>query len=83
MLGAVARAAEAILRACPEVVILATSREPLRAEGENLQRLQPLSMPPPGQPIGAAELDAQLKAVHAEKVRVEDEWLAATELAES
>ena len=30
----------------------------------------------------AAELDAQLKAVHAEKVQVEDEWLAATELAE-
>jgi len=30
----------------------------------------------------AAELDAQLKAVHAEKVQVEDEWLAATELAD-
>ncbi len=30
----------------------------------------------------AAELDAQLRAVHAEKVQVEDEWLAATELAE-
>jgi ATP-binding cassette subfamily F protein uup len=30
----------------------------------------------------AAELDAQLKAVHAEKAQVEDEWLAATELAD-
>src|SRR5918993_4214408 len=30
----------------------------------------------------AAELDAQLKAVHAEKEQVEDDWLAATELAE-
>ncbi|WP_158639265.1 ATP-binding protein [Elioraea rosea] len=58
MLGTVARAAEAILRACPKIVILVTSREPLRAEGENLHRLQPLSMPPPGQPIPAAELDA-------------------------
>ena len=30
----------------------------------------------------AAELDARLKTVHAEKVQVEDEWLAATERAE-
>ncbi len=30
----------------------------------------------------AAELDAQLKAVHAEKEQVENEWLAAAELAE-
>jgi ATP-binding cassette subfamily F protein uup len=30
----------------------------------------------------AAELDAQLKAVHAEKEQVEEEWLAASELAE-
>src|SRR3954465_14738613 len=30
----------------------------------------------------AAELDAQLKAVHAEKIQVEEEWLVASELAE-
>jgi ATP-binding cassette subfamily F protein uup len=30
----------------------------------------------------AAELDAQLKAVHAEKEQVEEEWLVASELAE-
>jgi ATP-binding cassette subfamily F protein uup len=30
----------------------------------------------------AAELDAQLKAVHAEKEQVENDWLAATEIAE-
>ena len=30
----------------------------------------------------AAALDAELKAVHAEKEQVEDEWLAASELAE-
>jgi ATP-binding cassette subfamily F protein uup len=29
-----------------------------------------------------AELDAQLRAVHAEKEQVEEEWLAAAELAE-
>ena len=42
MLRAAADAAEAILRGCPGIVILATSREPLRAEGERLHRLQPL-----------------------------------------
>ena len=30
----------------------------------------------------AAELDAQLKAVHAEKEQVEEEWLVASELTE-
>jgi ATP-binding cassette subfamily F protein uup len=30
----------------------------------------------------AAELDAQLKTVHAEKEQVEEEWLLASELAE-
>jgi predicted ATPase len=44
--GAVAEATEAILRACPDVAILATSREPLRAEGESLHRLRPLQMAP-------------------------------------
>jgi ATP-binding cassette subfamily F protein uup len=30
----------------------------------------------------AAALDAELKAVHAEKEQVENDWLAATEIAE-
>ncbi len=30
----------------------------------------------------AAALDAELKAVHAEKEQVEDDWFAATELAD-
>ncbi|MGX9964444.1 ATP-binding protein [Roseomonas sp. F4] len=42
LLRAAADAAEAILRSCPGIAILATSREPLRAEGERLHRLQPL-----------------------------------------
>jgi predicted ATPase len=42
---AVAEVAEAILQGAPKVHILATSREPLRAEGEWVQRLQPLALP--------------------------------------
>ncbi len=40
-----ARVADAILRAAPQVRILATSREPLRIAGERVYRVPPLSVP--------------------------------------
>ena len=46
VIDAVAAVAETILRAAPEVHILATSREPMRAEGEWLHRLAALDLPP-------------------------------------
>ncbi len=49
VLDCVAELAEAILRDCHHVHILATSREPLRAEGEFVRRLLPLQSPPVGQ----------------------------------
>src|SRR6202011_2977380 len=42
LVGAAARMAEALLRANPAARVLATSREPLRAEGECLYRVPPL-----------------------------------------
>jgi predicted ATPase/DNA-binding winged helix-turn-helix (wHTH) protein len=45
LIEAVARVAEEILRWAPRIHILATSREPLRAEGEWIQRIQPLTLP--------------------------------------
>lgn len=42
---AAARVAEAVLRRAPSVCVLATSREPLRAEGEWVHRLPPLELP--------------------------------------
>jgi predicted ATPase/DNA-binding winged helix-turn-helix (wHTH) protein len=50
-----AGAAEAILKAAPHVSILATSRIPLRAEGEWRHRLEPLETPPDRDGITAAE----------------------------
>jgi predicted ATPase/DNA-binding winged helix-turn-helix (wHTH) protein len=47
LLDAIALLSESILRAAPEVHILATSRESLRAEGEFVQRLESLDCPPP------------------------------------
>jgi predicted ATPase len=46
VIGAAAAIAEAILKAAARVSILATSREPLRAEGEWLHRLPSLELPP-------------------------------------
>jgi predicted ATPase len=46
VIGAAAALAEAVLRAAPRIHILATSREPLRAEGDWLHRLASLEVPP-------------------------------------
>jgi predicted ATPase/DNA-binding winged helix-turn-helix (wHTH) protein len=45
LVGAAARMAEALLRANPAARVLATSREPLRAEGECVYRMPPLAVP--------------------------------------
>jgi predicted ATPase len=45
VIGAAAALAEAVLKAAPDVSILTTSREPLRAEREALHRLPALELP--------------------------------------
>ncbi|WP_118138575.1 winged helix-turn-helix domain-containing protein [Oceanicella sp. SM1341] len=47
--------AESLMRHAPGVSVLATSREPLRAEGESVHRLAPLEVPPAGAGDTAAE----------------------------
>ena len=53
VLDEVATLSEAILRGAPNVRILATSREPLRADGERVHHLQPLTVPDPNLPLTA------------------------------
>lgn len=48
MVSAVAFLVEQLLRGAPGIRILTTSREPLRAQGEWVHRLQPLRLPPVG-----------------------------------
>jgi predicted ATPase/class 3 adenylate cyclase len=48
LIGACAKAADAILRRCPKVHLVATSREPLGIGGETIYRVPPLSLPEPG-----------------------------------
>ena len=44
-IGAASALAEQLIGHCPNLHILATSREPLRANGERVRRLQPLASP--------------------------------------
>jgi predicted ATPase/DNA-binding winged helix-turn-helix (wHTH) protein len=45
VIDAAAELAETLVRHCPRVTILATTREPLRIEGEHIYRVPPLDVP--------------------------------------
>jgi predicted ATPase/DNA-binding CsgD family transcriptional regulator len=66
LLGACAAVAEAVLKACPEVAVLATSRAPIAATGETDWRVPPLSLP--GEKAGAPA-DSDAVALFAERAR--------------
>jgi predicted ATPase/class 3 adenylate cyclase len=56
LIGGCAKAADAIVRGCPQVRLVATSREPLGIGGEAIYQVPPLSLPGPGQTgVPAAE----------------------------
>ncbi|MBC6448722.1 LuxR family transcriptional regulator [Actinokineospora sp. HBU206404] len=46
---------EAILTSCPDVVVLATSRQSLGVAGEHVLPVQPLAVPEPGESVAAME----------------------------
>ncbi len=53
LIDAVATLAETLLRSCPDVQILTTSRERLLLGGETVMQVPPLTVPHPGHPISA------------------------------
>jgi predicted ATPase/DNA-binding CsgD family transcriptional regulator len=63
LIAACAGVADTVLRTCPDVVVLATSREPLRIEGEVAWRVPSLSLPEAQDPV-AIETLAAYDAVH-------------------
>jgi predicted ATPase/DNA-binding XRE family transcriptional regulator len=58
LLAACATLVDAVLRSCPRVRLLATSREPLAVAGEVVWRVSSLAVPDAGARVTAAEIDA-------------------------
>jgi predicted ATPase/DNA-binding winged helix-turn-helix (wHTH) protein len=71
VVGAAAALTEALLQVEGELQILATSREPLRARGEWLNRVPPLGIPASGIPAGAGVSASQALAWSAVELFVE------------
>ena len=55
LIGACAKVADAILRCCPEIRLLATSREPLGIAGETIYRVPSMSLPEEDGDTGEAD----------------------------
>ncbi len=69
LIGACAKTADAILRRCPRVHLLATSREPLGIGGETLYRVPSLSLPDPGDSDSGTPESSDAVALFVERVR--------------
>ena len=68
LIGACAKVADAILRRCPEIHLLATSREPLGIGGETIYRVPSMSLPPEDDDAGGSdELGSDAVALFAER----------------
>jgi predicted ATPase/class 3 adenylate cyclase len=80
LIGGCAKTAEAILRRCPKVHLLATSREPLGIGGEVIYRVPSLSLPGP-QDSGSVPGSSDAVALFAERARTHGVALAADEQA--
>jgi predicted ATPase/DNA-binding XRE family transcriptional regulator len=69
LIGACAKTAELILRRCPRVHLLATSREPLGIGGETIYRVPSLSLPGPDETGPAAAGSSDAVALFADRAR--------------
>ncbi|WP_371522502.1 BTAD domain-containing putative transcriptional regulator [Kitasatospora sp. NBC_01300] len=64
VIEAAAALAETLLGRCPGLRVLATSREPLRIDGENLHPVLPLELPAPGSTPEQARACAAVRLFH-------------------
>jgi predicted ATPase/class 3 adenylate cyclase len=76
----IARATAKILGTCAEVTILATSREALRVSGEHVFRMPSLGLPPEGENVDFATIEAsEAVALFVSRARAADRKFALTE----
>ena len=81
LIGGCAKIAEAIVRRCPRVQLLATSREPLGIGGEIIYRVPSLSLPDPGDADAGTPESSDAVALLAERARAHGVALAVAEQA--
>jgi predicted ATPase/class 3 adenylate cyclase len=81
LIGGCAKTAEAIVRRCPRVHLLATSREPLGIGGEVLYRVPSLSLPGPGEAGPPAPGSSDAVALFADRARAQGVALSVEEQA--
>ena len=79
LIGGCAKTAEAIVRRCPRVHLLATSREPLGIGGETIYRVPSLSLPGPGEAGLPASGSSDAVALLVERARAQGVALAVDE----
>jgi predicted ATPase/class 3 adenylate cyclase len=79
LIGACAKTADAILRRCPRVQLVATSREPLDIGGETIYRVPPLSLPGPGESGLAAAGSSDAVALFVDRARAQGTGLVVDE----
>lgn len=84
VLDAVAKLADAVIRSCPRVCLLVTSREPLGVSGEHVFRVPGLTVPPAGlaapdrlAAFESVQLFAEHAALHQRGFTVDDASAAA------
>jgi predicted ATPase/DNA-binding XRE family transcriptional regulator len=77
LIGACAKTADAILRACPNARLVATSREPLGISGEAIYRVPPLSLPRPGDRDSPAPEPSDAVALFVERAKEQGAGLSA------
>jgi predicted ATPase/class 3 adenylate cyclase/DNA-binding CsgD family transcriptional regulator len=79
LIGACAKTAELILRGCPRVHLLATSREPLGIAGEAIYRVPSLSLPGPGDPGPVSPESSDAVALFTDRAKMQGVRLAGDE----
>jgi predicted ATPase/class 3 adenylate cyclase len=80
LIGGCAKTADAIVRRCPRVHLLATSREPLGIGGEIIYRVPPLSLPRPGDTGLPAAGSSDAVALFLERARAQGARLVVDEV---
>jgi non-specific serine/threonine protein kinase len=69
LIDAAAVLTDLLLRTCPDVRVLATSREPLRIQGESVHPVPPLSVPTPEASVAAPLQESEGVALFVDRAR--------------